>query len=383
MKFRSASLILTSLGSCSLTLGLTFHAPKQIKGSASTPQHASQVRVPTQLCVKRKGSLRKSLDISSVDEIPSTKVKRTKTKNKGKNKTKSTQSGGSVSPSLAQWAASNKSSSTEAIEDTPEIPPVDESDRDTVAEYTSFKKTRKGKKNNTSERRARQTQRQKEENEMRLMTQSIILDLEDLLDVESNRDIDAILEKVRALTDVNQGKEDSVTSSMKILCAGQKRRDYRMIWAGSDDALCHLGTGLHKVPLARLQEVFVTLGKSRVEMYEVIRILGPFPNVKNTLKGDVTTMKPSSSSQSTLRVSYDSMIDGTGKEILSGKVENVRTIELKTRFASEDIIVCETPTAGKEEENMYEDGFGVNGSNLLIFALEADMDIKMEALRVG
>jgi len=128
----------------------------------------------------------------------------------------------------------------------------------------------------------------------------------------------------------------------------------------------------------------MTLGKSRIEMYEVIRILGPFPNVKNTLKGDVTTLKPNDSSQSTLRVSYDSMIDGTGKEILSGKEENVRTVELKTRFASEDIIICQTPsTADEENENTYEDGFGLNGSNLLVFALEEDMDIKMEALRVG
>ena len=55
---------------------------------------------------------------------------------------------------------------------------------------------------------------------------------------------------------------------------------------GSDVAICHVGTGLHKVPLARLQEVFLScLGRNRLEVLEVIRILGPFPNVKNVLQG--------------------------------------------------------------------------------------------------
>ena len=69
--------------------------------------------------------------------------------------------------------------------------------------------------------------------------------------------------------------------------------DYTLAWVGSDDAICHVGTGLHKVPLARLQDIFLTVGNVGVtnnawRMMEVIRILGPFPNVRNTLLGSVT-----------------------------------------------------------------------------------------------
>ena len=70
---------------------------------------------------------------------------------------------------------------------------------------------------------------------------------------------------------------------------------YRLAWVGSDAAVCHVGTSLHKVPLARLQEVYLSLGgggsvgvnKNKWELIEVIRILGPFPNVRNTLRGNV------------------------------------------------------------------------------------------------
>ena len=133
----------------------------------------------------------------------------------------------------------------------------------------------------------------------------------------------------------------------------------------------------------------MTVGKSRMEMYEVIRILGPFPNVKNTLKGDISTLKDKSSStspqssSSMVRISFDSMIDGTGKEILAGKEENIRVVECRILFASEDLIVCQTPEKGEEGEDNYENGFGTNGSNLLVFALEEDLDAQLEILRVG
>jgi hypothetical protein len=74
---------------------------------------------------------------------------------------------------------------------------------------------------------------------------------------------------------------------------------------GSEDAISHIGTGLHKVPLARLQEVFLSaLGtttskksnknnnnKNRIELSEVIRLLGPFPNVKRTLQLTIQIQK--------------------------------------------------------------------------------------------
>jgi hypothetical protein len=69
---------------------------------------------------------------------------------------------------------------------------------------------------------------------------------------------------------------------------------------GSEDAISHIGTGLHKVPLARLQEVFLSaLGtttakksnKNTHELSEVILLLGPFPNVKRTLQLTIQIQK--------------------------------------------------------------------------------------------
>ena len=37
--------------------------------------------------------------------------------------------------------------------------------------------------------------------------------------------------------------------------------NYSLAWVGSDEAICHLGTGLHKVPLARLQDIFLSVGR--------------------------------------------------------------------------------------------------------------------------
>ena len=181
-----------------------------------------------------------------------------------------------------------------------------------------------------------------------------------------------VLNKIQLLID-----NPNPNTGLKGLTSGQKLRDYRMVWAGSDDAICHLGTGLHNVPLARLEEVFLTLGKKRIEVKEVIRILGPFPNVRNTLKGDVTLPKSggTSGAASKMKVEYDSMIDGTGKQILAGSEQNKKALDLDVLFADENAIVCAVPSE--------EGGVGEQGSKVLFFAAEDSMNVKLEMLRVA
>ena len=70
------------------------------------------------------------------------------------------------------------------------------------------------------------------------------------------------------------------------------RNDYTLAWVESDKAIYHVGTGLHKVPLSRLQNIFLIMGKVGFKMggwrmMEMIRILGRFPNVSDTLLGRV------------------------------------------------------------------------------------------------
>ena len=114
-----------------------------------------------------------------------------------------------------------------------------------------------------------------------------------------------------------------------------------MAWVGSDDAICHIGTGLHKIALARMQEVFLLLQeRNRLEIYEVI---SAFPNVRNTLQGSCQVAIGKSNNDCVWKLSYDSMIDGTGKELLAGKDENVRKVDLQIAFADANAIAAVVP----------------------------------------
>ena len=161
---------------------------------------------------------------------------------------------------------------------------------------------------------------------------------------------------------------------------------------GSDDAICHIGTSLHKVPLARLQEMYLLLGYNLWELLEVIRILGPFPNVRNTLKGDLKLKKMGAGTDGGSRegvrldVAYNSMIDGTGKEILAGKEDNVKNVSLNVWFVNEKAMVCTVPKDDGEEGGGDDDplsGSGNSGSNILLFVAEENVDEELEKLRAA
>jgi hypothetical protein len=79
--------------------------------------------------------------------------------------------------------------------------------------------------------------------------------------------------------------------SLRTIVGGQNLADYQLSFAWDDSAVSYVGTGLHKVPLARLDYFFLTLGKGRLLMREVIRIIGPFPTVLNTLMGKASMEK--------------------------------------------------------------------------------------------
>jgi hypothetical protein len=197
------------------------------------------------------------------------------------------------------------------------------------------------------------------------------------------------------------------TSSLKSILAEKPGRDekqpaYRLAWVGSDNAICHIGTSLHKVPLARLQEVYLCLGYNRWELLEVIRILGPFPNVRNTLRGDVKVEKgkgsgfargSASAAPSTddggreavrMTIAYNSMVDGTGKEILAGKEDNVKYVGLDVWFANEKAIVCTiVPTSDEVQENVGDPLMRGNGERVLLFVAEENLEQELEKLRAA
>uniref|UniRef100_A0A7S2A8V2 Uncharacterized protein n=1 Tax=Trieres chinensis TaxID=1514140 RepID=A0A7S2A8V2_TRICV len=244
----------------------------------------------------------------------------------------------------------------------------------------------KGKKKGgaSDDRRSRQADRRAVESARRSLIRTAVSELEEALDPKDDeakkkakgRDLEYVLSRIRTL--IANPSPDA--GGMRALAQGQKMRDYRMAWAGSDEAVCHVGTGLHKVPLARLQEVFATFGKKRVEIIEVIRILGPFPNVRNTLKGDTSVGR---GNDVRLDITYDSMVDGTGKEVLAGTEDNIRRVALQVLFADEEAIVCAMPAEEEGADEGEDDPLGNSGSRILLFVKEDQLDGKLDVLRVS
>lgn len=98
----------------------------------------------------------------------------------------------------------------------------------------------------------------------------------------TNVDVSSIISQCDVLENIV--KEASLSPSNSPDLYG----DWRMVWASSDDALSAVGSGLHRVAMTRLEDIFVSLGDGgTLETNEVLRVIGPFPNVRNTLTGSV------------------------------------------------------------------------------------------------
>lgn len=353
------------------------------------------------LFARRKGDLMKNLDSTSTTSTSSKKSERKRSStsisrksNKIKNKkaqqssssseAASPSSSKSISPAISQWAASVSSSSDSSSSTTKKdkILSNDDDDDDdaSIYEYSAFEQeSSSNNSKGSSSRRERQSARKASEAILMKQTQNILDELEEEFTVEKNRDLEKILSLAQKLISQNLQKND-----IQSLIKAKEFYGYKLVWAGSDEAICHIGTGLHKVPLARLQEVFLNIGnKAKIEMYEVIRILGPFPNVKNTLLGDVSIVsknnkRNNNNNEKMLDIQFNSMIDGTGKEILAGTSENIRNVDLSVLYASEQIVICKVPDSDDDDDEEEKD----DGSNLLIFFQEVDVEAELELLRV-
>jgi len=303
---------------------------------------------------------------------PGSVIKTTKKRKKGGDSKSSSSASSSAASAAGSGGVSNKLSQWAGI---------DTSEDAMEVELPSVARTKGGTKKR-SNRKERNAERRAEEYVRAAAVNNAIDDLDDILNPVDEEgkpkrkrkveyDMDVVLGNLKTLID-----NPNPNSGLRVLTAGQKLRNYRMAWAGSDEAVCHLGTGLHNVPLARLEEVFLTLGKNRIDVKEVIRILGPFPNIRNTLKGGTRIGKE----KSLLQIEYDSMIDGTGKEILAGTEKNKKIVDLDVLFADDDAILCVVPPSDADKGKNPLDG---GGSMVLLFFNEEQMDLKLEMMRVA
>ncbi|GKY90674.1 hypothetical protein MPSEU_000040800 [Mayamaea pseudoterrestris] len=316
--------------------------------------------------------------MTRLEDIDADALKASRKGKKNKNK-KPQQQQASISPALAQWAATSASS---------------EKDADAAA---FGKESQQPTENNAkgSSRRIKQASRQAVDVERDSKIQALIVQFQETLS-SSKPTIDAILRPIRDLLQLALTSTSSSTSvSLRSLIASPTVYHYRLAWVGSDDAVSHVGTGLHKVPLARLQEVFLTLGRGgRVTWMEAIRLLGPFPNIKNELQGEckVTTASLTANKKNTgsdeasslsivpadWSITWDSMIDGTGRQVTAGP--EVRTVELQVALADSAVIVAFMPTT---DGTLRNDPLEAGGKHVLVFVREDELDEKLEALRIA
>ncbi|KAL3784091.1 hypothetical protein ACHAWO_007345 [Cyclotella atomus] len=295
---------------------------------------------------KRRGRLGNNIAVNEDGKISKIMTKKEKQKLGNSKMSRSTNDKSEISPLLAEWA---KGDDTKTNGSTATV-----ASAETASVFTPFddeEDSGRGKKRKTNSATVTLVNSAK--------VDQILGNIEEMLST-TNCDIPNLLSEITSLIDLQSQTMPALKSIMakKPLKDDENQPNYRLAWAGSDKAICHIGTALHKVPLARLQEIFLCLGYNRWELLEVIRILGPFPNVRNTLKGDVKVMKgkrsgfsgsggavssiSDSSGKESVRmnIAYNSMIDGTGKEILAGKATNVKYVDLDVWFATEKAIVC-------------------------------------------
>jgi len=276
-----------------------------------------------------------------------------------------------ISPLLAEWAKEDSTSSSTA--------------KPFTSDDESISNTKKRKSNKKSQQRSERATLSAEQSAQ--MDESLE-SINDMLET-NNCDVSSLVSNIASMVDLNSSfsTDQVLLPTLKSILSSrpnpakddEKQPSYRLAWVGSDNGICHIGTSLHKVPLARLQEMYVLLGYNRWELLEVIRILGPFPNVRNTLKGELKVNRLNGVEREGVRmeISYSSMIDGLGKEILAGKEDNIKVVELDIWLANEKALVCTVP--GVEGE----DPLSGDGSNILFFVAEENLDEQLEKMRAA
>eukprot|EP00617_Octactis_speculum_P021279 CAMPEP_0185745138 /NCGR_PEP_ID=MMETSP1174-20130828/3412_1 /TAXON_ID=35687 /ORGANISM="Dictyocha speculum, Strain CCMP1381" /LENGTH=217 /DNA_ID=CAMNT_0028418949 /DNA_START=93 /DNA_END=746 /DNA_ORIENTATION=- len=144
--------------------------------------------------------------------------------------------------------------------------------------------------------------------------------------------------------------------------------DWKLLFASSDEAIETVGTGLQKMPLTRLMDIFVSLSRpSSLETSEILRVLGPFPNVRNTLAGSF------SCKGGVINFTYNTMVDGMGNELKGPGGELTREIQGKLGHVNNDLMVIfpenkESDTTDQEQ--------------ILVFKREPDLQAQFRELRV-
>lgn len=199
---------------------------------------------------------------------------------------------------------------------------------------------------------------------------------------QEQRDLPAISAQVRGLA--------AALSSAPAPSFARLQGDWKLAFVSSEQGFSLIGTGLHKVFGTRMEELFVTFSGRRkarlIETTEVLRVIGPFPNVKNVLSGTIAFKEAgggaaaiaAETGASLLTLTYSSMIEGTGR-VLDGK-ENERVAAFWVRHLDERALVLEAAKASGSGK--YDGASDIAAGELLVFEKEPDLAAEFVRLRI-
>ena len=77
---------------------------------------------------------------------------------------------------------------------------------------------------------------------------------------EKERDLAALEASARAVAALSSSEPGLGAGDRAASLAG----DWRLVWVSGDEALACVGTGLHKLPLTLLEDMFLSLGKPAI-----------------------------------------------------------------------------------------------------------------------
>jgi hypothetical protein len=256
-----------------------------------------------------------------------------------------------VSPDLASYMMSKQPESSTSSADNASAPTEASSASTSPAMDTNESKGSLSRRARTTERTLMDEERSKEVKE-------IVKELQEA--IGKRKDVGSAVDRALQRLPINVNQLQQLVKSTNPL-------DYRLAWIASDGAVCAIGSALHgKIALARLQEVYLTLHRNRLQMYEVVRILGPFPNVKNTLSGSA---KFARQNVGRMTITWQSLIDGTGKENFEGGATKEATLDIL--YGDDQLIVARL--VDKDIPRVEE---------CVVFIRDNDMDKTLENLRV-
>lgn len=139
-----------------------------------------------------------------------------------------------------------------------------------------------------------------------------------------------VLQVTSLLDKIGEFKPEAVAPLLK--------GDWKLVFVDSAEAIHQVGSGLGKLPGSSIEDLFASLdAKGTVKIQEIVRVVGPFPNVRNELSGaweykeKAAGFTGDSVSAPRLECVYTEMVDGRNKKTTVDQGFKQKSVQLDVR----------------------------------------------------